>query len=67
MGEPDLFDRLVEMANATGQDFNDGDLWPGWMATRWVENGAGEPILEITYTNPERGETVQTFRVERVA
>ncbi len=60
MGEMiNLFDRLVDMANSQGEEFNDGDEWPGWLAAEWVETD----VLEVTYTNPEKGELVRRYRV----
>lgn len=64
MGEPDLFEAFVDMANSKGEDYNDGDEWPGWMTGEWVS----DCVLEITYTNPEASEPlVQRFRVEKVS
>lgn len=60
-----LIDVFVDKANASGEEFNDGDEWPGWMCGEWVENTDGTHDLEITYTNPEKGETVQRYRVWR--
>lgn len=62
MNEPDLFEAFVDMANSTGEDFNDGDLWPGWMTAQWVENGG----LEITYETPDNVKTSQRFQVIRI-
>lgn len=63
MGEPELIARLVDLANATGEDFNDGDEFPGWFCAEWISSD----VLEITYTNPEAPEpVVQLYRVERV-
>lgn len=62
MNEPDLFEAFVDMANSTGEDFNDGDLWPGWMTAQWVESGG----LEITYETPDNVKTSQRFQVIRI-
>jgi hypothetical protein len=69
MGEPDLMDAFVEMANGTGEEFNDGDIMPGWLTAEWVENGGGGDGLDlvISYENPDNQVITQRYRVERVA
>lgn len=63
MGEPDLMEALVINANSLGEDFNDGDSFPGWLTAEWEEDG---DILEITYENPANEKTTQRYKIERV-
>jgi len=59
----DLIDWVIEDANSVGEDFNDGDIRPGWLTSEWLS----EETLEVTYTNPEAPEpVVRQYRITRI-
>lgn len=61
--EIDLIDWVIEAANSTGEDFNDGDVRPGWLTSEWLEDGT----LFVTYENPQNEVRTARYKIEQVS
>lgn len=58
----DLIDWVIDAANSTGEDFNDGVVRPGWLTAEWEDGG----ILFVTYENPDNEVTTARYKIERI-
>jgi hypothetical protein len=53
---------VVDDANSVGEDFNDGDVHPGWLTAEWLS----DTELFVTYENPASDVFTAKYRVERI-
>lgn len=60
--EDHLIDWVIEDANSSGEDYNDGDEHPGWLTSEWLDDGT----LFVTYENPNNDVFTAKYRIERV-
>lgn len=60
--EHNLFGALLDNANLVGEDFNDGDSFPGWLTAKWVSDRA----IRIDYETPDHEKTMQIWQIVRV-
>lgn len=65
MGEPELIDWVIENANSQGEDFNDGDIRPGWLTAEWLEDEPGR--LLVTYEDPDHEVRIAKYKIERIS